>query len=186
MARHLGAPLGAEVMASDRVRKELAGIGPTERWRGGGGTGPYTAEMTARTYDAMLERSAAALSGGRPVIADATFATRAVRAPFLELVRARRVPVVVVHLTAPPAVIRDRMAARARDPRSRAAASSLRKRPRVSERSDQGLWRSPNPRCNGYWTCSSRGGAPALRRRIKAIREVSPWRQSVIERTITL
>jgi predicted kinase len=72
--------------------------------------------MTARTYDAMLERTAAALSGGRPVIADATFATRAVRAPFIDLARARSAPLAVVHLTAPPEVIQDRMAARARDP----------------------------------------------------------------------
>ena len=50
LSRHLAAPLRAAVLRSDVVRKRLAKIPATERWKGGFLDGPYTPEMTERTY----------------------------------------------------------------------------------------------------------------------------------------
>ncbi|HET9383136.1 MAG TPA: AAA family ATPase [Streptomyces sp.] len=71
--------LGVTLLSSDRVRKELAGI-PAERPAAAGyGEGLYTPEWTARTYATLLDRAAALLSAGEPVVLDATWSDPAQR-----------------------------------------------------------------------------------------------------------
>jgi len=69
---------------SDVERKRLFGIGSLEK-SAEQGLNIYTPEATEETYSAMLEAAKAALAGGYPVIADATFPTRDFRKPFIEL-----------------------------------------------------------------------------------------------------
>jgi aminoglycoside phosphotransferase family enzyme/predicted kinase len=66
----------AVVVASDRVRKHLAGLDPGERGSPGWRRGIYTEEHTERTYSALLERARSVLAAGRSCILDATFAAR--------------------------------------------------------------------------------------------------------------
>ncbi len=74
--------LGGVVVASDRVRKRLAGLAAGER--GGEAAGLYDEEHTERTYAALLERAAPIADSGRAVVLDATFA----RARHREVARA--------------------------------------------------------------------------------------------------
>ena len=60
-------------LATDRVRKELAGVAPSEPAR----DEHYTAEFSVRTYAALRERAAAATIDGAPVVLlDGNFPTR--------------------------------------------------------------------------------------------------------------
>ncbi len=73
LAAGLGASFGFEVLRSDEVRKELAGIG-----RAGAGAAPldrgiYDAEHTARTYAALIERARPRLERGLSVVLDASW-----------------------------------------------------------------------------------------------------------------
>ncbi|MBN1929425.1 MAG: AAA family ATPase [Chlorobiaceae bacterium] len=76
-------------LRSDVERKRLFGIGSLER-SAGKGLDIYSPEATERTYAAMLEAAKAALSGGYPVIADATFPMKRFRDPFIELAGSMR------------------------------------------------------------------------------------------------
>lgn len=111
-ARALAPCLRAEHLASDRIRKELAGLDPTER---GAPHDIYTDAFTQRTYDTMRDRARNALQAGRTVIADANFPSRALRTPFIELGEELDVPVLIIHLTADESTIRERMRARSTD-----------------------------------------------------------------------
>lgn len=76
LARELASQLGLEVVTSDVVRKQLAGLAPGERRREAVGGGIYAASFTDNTYRAMLERAESALRAGRSVLVDATFLRR--------------------------------------------------------------------------------------------------------------
>lgn len=114
-ARQVADRLGAAHLASDVIRKRLAGMAPTDRPDDRQKLSLYSREMTERTYSAMLDAARDALHSGRSAVADATFPTRALRGPFLGLARELHAPVVLVHLESTPGTIRERMRARATD-----------------------------------------------------------------------
>jgi aminoglycoside phosphotransferase family enzyme/predicted kinase len=109
LARHAAAAFDAEIVRSDLIRKELAGMAPTERWGGGFHDGPYTPEHTRQTYAALRDRARESLDRGRRVVIDATFATRAQR----ELLRGLGTPLVWLYVDTPEHVVRARMERRA-------------------------------------------------------------------------
>jgi predicted kinase len=76
LAASLGRTLGWKVLSSDVARKRLAGVAPTEPHADAYGTGLYTADWTARTYQALREEARAVLRDARSVILDASFARR--------------------------------------------------------------------------------------------------------------
>lgn len=114
MGRNL-APLlavpGAVVVRSDAVRKQLAGAGLQER------LAPefYTAEMTERTYAAMLETCGMLLRAGHAVIADAVFARPDQRAAVEAVAAAAGVAFDGLWLETPPDMARRRVATRTGD-----------------------------------------------------------------------
>jgi aminoglycoside phosphotransferase family enzyme/predicted kinase len=74
VARGLGEARGWPVLRSDLVRKELAGLAPTDRSGAAGvGGGIYGPDRTDATYDELLERAAAHLEGGTTVVLDASW-----------------------------------------------------------------------------------------------------------------
>ena len=73
VASELSFQLGLEHCSSDPVRKQLAGIPPTERRSGGYLDGIYGHAFTRATYDRLRELADVALTTGRSVIVDATF-----------------------------------------------------------------------------------------------------------------
>jgi aminoglycoside phosphotransferase family enzyme/predicted kinase len=109
-ARRVADALGAVVIGSDRTRKSLAGLAPTET------AGPecYDAAWNERVYAAILERAAHALDAGRWVVLDATYSRRADRKRLLGWAASRGIVPYLVETQCDPAVARERLAARAR------------------------------------------------------------------------
>ena len=88
----LAGTVGASLLRSDALRKELAGnLGGSGR-TAAFGQGIYSAECNRRTYDLLLQRSRELLTGGGTVVADATFARRAERDRFRQAAAAAGVP----------------------------------------------------------------------------------------------
>ncbi|RNC65284.1 MAG: kinase [Desulfuromonadales bacterium] len=117
LARELALELGVAMASSDVVRKELAGLEPTDRRAEAFGEGIYAEEATARTYGALLDRAEAALSAGQSIIIDATFRRRSDRRPFTVLAKSQGVPLVIIHATCPEETVRERLDARMNDSR---------------------------------------------------------------------
>jgi aminoglycoside phosphotransferase family enzyme/predicted kinase len=72
--------LGAVVVSTDRVRKELAGVNPDQSAAAEYGAGIYTPQWTQRAYDEVLHRSGELLRLGETVIVDASWSSAAARA----------------------------------------------------------------------------------------------------------
>jgi aminoglycoside phosphotransferase family enzyme/predicted kinase len=113
LARALARPFEAAIVASDVVRKRLFGLRPTER----GGPELYSAEATARTYEALVEEARRHLRAGRPVLVDATAPTARLRAPFRALAAELAAPFVLVHAVADETEVLARLRRRAGDRR---------------------------------------------------------------------
>lgn len=107
VARHLR----ATVIESDRVRKELHGIAPTER----GPPEMYSPRATALTYRALAER-AESVRGS--VVIDASHHTRPERASSIAAAQQRGGPWLLLEVDADRATIEARMQRRAKDPSS--------------------------------------------------------------------
>jgi len=73
VARGIAGPLGAVVVRSDVVRKELAGLDPLTHVPAGLGEGLYGPAATEQTYAELLVRARAELVMGRTVVLDATW-----------------------------------------------------------------------------------------------------------------
>lgn len=104
----VAAMLGARLVASDRVRKALAGLAPTARVPEARAAEVYGSAMSARVYGELLARAEADLAAGGSVLLDATYLTRAWREPPLALAARLGVPAVVLwcRLSEPAALAR--------------------------------------------------------------------------------
>jgi len=109
LGRALARYMEAEVLESDRIRKELHGIAPTDR----GPPEMYGADATARTYAALADR-ASSIRG--TVVIDASHHTQAQRASSIAAAVGRGGPWLLVEVHADPATIASRMGRRAKDP----------------------------------------------------------------------
>ena len=77
LATALAPWLGAEVVRSDVVRKELAGLAPTDRLDAAGNDALYAhGHVRSAPTAALLERAEARLRAGRAVVLDATYLRR--------------------------------------------------------------------------------------------------------------
>ncbi len=74
VAAALAEALPAEVLRSDVVRKQLAGVGPTDHVAVAFEADLYTPEMTDRVHTALLAEARSLLASGRSVVLDASFA----------------------------------------------------------------------------------------------------------------
>jgi hypothetical protein len=117
LANALAARLGAYLLSSDVVRKELAGIAPTERRTEPVDQGIYRPEMTERTYATLFERARPWLARGKPVVLDASFLARGHRQAALRLAREADVPFLALECEADEATIWERLSERQGDRR---------------------------------------------------------------------
>jgi aminoglycoside phosphotransferase family enzyme/predicted kinase len=83
LARALAERANFEVIDTDVVRKELAGIAPHNSGTAEYGEGIYTREWSERTYKECLRRAEALLFEGKRVIVDASLSSEARRQMFL-------------------------------------------------------------------------------------------------------
>jgi uncharacterized protein len=110
LARALAEQAGFEVIRSDEVRKELAGISFTSTERG-----IYTPEWSERTYRECWRRAENGLWEGQRVIVDATFSRERDRHEFLRGAERLRVPALLFICQADRGLIRQRLTARRGD-----------------------------------------------------------------------
>ena len=98
VAVELAAKLGAVLLRSDELRRELTGREMTERREDPFNQGSYSPEISGRTYDLLLERAAAALASGKTVIADASFARQDDRDRFRRMADKTGVPFLILFM----------------------------------------------------------------------------------------
>lgn len=106
--------LGGVVIASDRVRKRIAGLAISDRSGADAGEGIYTLERTQQVYRGLLERAEPVIASGRFAILDATYARAAHRRSALEFARARGVSARIVETRCARDVALQRLAERER------------------------------------------------------------------------
>lgn len=106
---------GFEWVRSDVIRKQLAGLEPTEPGSHYEGGSIYTQEWTDRTYGECLARAERALRAGTRVVVDATFIDAERRHAFVVLARRLGVPIVTLLCELDPSTARERLEARTGD-----------------------------------------------------------------------
>ena len=116
LARRLARPLGALVLRSDVLRKQLAGVPPDSPGRAAWGQGLYAHDAVEHTYQVLLDEAIDVLDHGRSVIVDATFADERRRRRFVETTARLDHPVVLVHLDCPESLALERLRERAARP----------------------------------------------------------------------
>ena len=100
VARRIGERIGAEVLRTDVVRKELFD------------DPAYTSEETTAVYDELLTRAADWLADGSPVVLDATFKTRGRRREAREVAEGLGCEFRLVHVDCEADVVERRIAER--------------------------------------------------------------------------
>ncbi|HWO93431.1 MAG TPA: AAA family ATPase, partial [Dehalococcoidia bacterium] len=113
IAAALAGRVGAALLRSDVVRKEVAGLAPTARLRSGFDEGLYSPQHQARTFNALFARAHRYLGDGHNVVLDATFARRDQRRRARNLAHRSGADYVVIECVAPPEVIIQRLHQRA-------------------------------------------------------------------------
>ena len=108
----IGDLLAAPVLSSDRTRKQLMDLEPTERLPGEAWSGAYSPSATEAVYQELLRLADMVLASGRPVVLDASFRTAAMRDAARRLANKHGIPFMLVECSAPRAMILDRLAAR--------------------------------------------------------------------------
>jgi uncharacterized protein len=121
LAEAIGRATAVPVIASDRVRKALAGVRATES----APEGAYSAAFSARTFEEMFRRAAVVLDAGRGVVLYATFRDRALRLRARDLARAAGRRFLFVETMCDEATLRARLRRRARGPSVSDADESL-------------------------------------------------------------
>lgn len=112
LAQGLSRRLGAEVVRTDVLRKEILSIPPAERRHEAFGRGIYSDEITTRTYAAALETAVAHLAKGRSAIIDASYKRRAERLRAAEKAKELGADFFVVECVCPEGIVKGRLDAR--------------------------------------------------------------------------
>jgi aminoglycoside phosphotransferase family enzyme/predicted kinase len=113
LSGELATRLGWTVLRSDEVRKDLLGLGHTDRASAGFAEGPYDARVTDATYAALVARAGALLAHGEPVILDASWNDATRRSAARALADRSSAELLELRCEAPLSVTRARLDARA-------------------------------------------------------------------------
>ena len=112
IARAVGAPPGARVLSSDRIRKRMGGVAPTTRLP----TPAYRREVTRAVYETLEREAEYLLALGRGVVLDATFRLPEERARIEAMAAAVDVPLTGIWLELVPEKLIARVEGRGADP----------------------------------------------------------------------
>jgi uncharacterized protein len=104
--------LGATVLSSDRIRKELAGLPPSKLPAVPYGTGIYAPAVTSATYIELLRRASSLLARGELVIADASWTSAEHRAAAAAAAHSTDARLVQLRCTAPADLTAERLSNR--------------------------------------------------------------------------
>jgi uncharacterized protein len=105
LGKQIATELDGIQLRSDAVRKHLGGVPLLAK----GDDSLYTAEMTAKTYQLVLELGAKLALQGFTVVLDAKYDRVLLRVAVHDLAKTRGIPFQIVHCTAPEQVLRERL-----------------------------------------------------------------------------
>ena len=114
LAAGLARRAGFEVLSSDEVRKELAGVPAGRGAAAPYGEGIYAPAWTERTYAALCDRARERLASGRRVLIDASFHDEERRLAVVEVAKRLAVPVLFLVCEVDPEVVEERLRSRRR------------------------------------------------------------------------
>ncbi len=110
------APLvGADIIQTDVVRKEILDIEPTEKHHEAFGRGIYSEEVTRRTYSRALELASQKLKEGKSVIIDASYKSRDDRRNAFEAAERLYADFFIIECICPENIIKERLISRMSD-----------------------------------------------------------------------
>ena len=109
LAQALSQNLGITVLSSDVIRKQLAGILPTEDRLEQYGDGIYSEDFSRKTYDYMFSRASDLLSKGQSVILDASFKEKRNRVRAKNLADKEKIEFIAIECTASEEIIKSRL-----------------------------------------------------------------------------
>ena len=112
IAQAVGAPPGARVLNSDRIRKRMGGVAPTTRLP----APSYRREVSRAVYDTLGQEAEYLLALGHGVVLDATFRRPEDRARIEQMAAAVEVPFTGIWLELGPDKLIERVARRGADP----------------------------------------------------------------------
>jgi len=104
--------LGAVLLSSDRLRKELSGVAPMTRSPEPYREGIYDSEHTERTYAELLDRAARLLGNGESVVLDASWTDERFRSDAARTATSVNAQLVQFECWAPAVVRRARLITR--------------------------------------------------------------------------
>ena len=116
LARNIAGRLGLVHVSSDRVRKAMAGVQPTQRGTDSFRQGMYDSSMTERTYAALRRNASRWLRRSRGVVLDATYGDPAERARVQQLAERLGVRLRIVLCHADDETLLARLKRRATEP----------------------------------------------------------------------
>jgi len=142
LAAALADRLGWSVIRSDEVRKDLAGLGHTERTGAGYEEGIYSPASTQRTYQELLRRARVLLERGESVLLDGSWSSTGARDDAARMVRETSAELHELRCVAPPDIAIRRLEARTAIGRDASDAN-----PAVAQRMRAGAdpWESATP-----------------------------------------
>lgn len=108
LAAHVGAPPGARIVESDRIRKAMHGVPPETRLP----DSAYRPEISQKVYGEMARLSGIVLSEGGSVVVDAVFDRPADRERMERIAGDRSLPFLGIWLEADPDMLRQRVSER--------------------------------------------------------------------------
>ena len=115
LAEGLSQNAGFEVVRSDLVRKEMAGLSAESRAPARFGEGIYTSDSDSKTYAECLRRTEEHLFQGKRVIVDATFREEEKRRLFLQAAHSWGVSALFLHCQADANIVHRRLESRRND-----------------------------------------------------------------------
>jgi len=114
-ARALARNLGAQVIRTDAVRKELTNIKPTQSKHEDFGKGIYSDETSRLTYEKIYQLTEQYIKQGKSVIIDASFKKRAERQRAYALAKYLGAPFYIIECICPDKIIRKRLEKRKKE-----------------------------------------------------------------------
>ena len=115
IAQALSQKLGFQILSSDVIRKQLAGIPLTEHRFREPHSGIYSAEFSQKTYDEMFFQAQKLLSQGDSVALDATFSLREGRLRAKKLAEETGAQFIVIECRLEESKVKERMEKRLRE-----------------------------------------------------------------------
>jgi len=109
LARDIAPRLGAGVIRTDVLRKEILYLAPTERHHENFGKGIYSDEISRKTYEKALVMACEKLKEGRSVIIDASYKRREERMKAVKAAQRALADFFVIECICPEEVIADRL-----------------------------------------------------------------------------